>query len=175
MEPIISSLAVQAGKQLINFLSPEKTQKPVNRVAQMERFENRLEESLNPDKADFESFLSANHVTGVSSLELLSDRLKQQLMQDTELREFLNSQPLNADFSLEATEAGWVIQSDTQAIYHLNDDGIAQAAAEKLGRIESILQLAALQPNANLDSLVDQVFDLSNVELSLTQKISLAG
>lgn len=175
MEPIISSLAVQAGKQLINFLSPEKTQKPVNRVSQMDRFENRLEQSLNPQKADFESFLTANHVTGVSSLEILSDRLKQQLMQDTELREFLNSQPLNANFTLEATETGWALQSDTQAVYHLDDNGIAQAAAEKLGKIESILQMASLQPNADLGTLVDQAFDGSNVNVSLNQQISIVS
>jgi len=173
MDPIISTIAVQAGKQLINFLNPEKVQKPVNQVAQMERFENRLEQSMNPEKADFESFLDANHVSSVPQLDLLANRLKQQLMQDGELRTFLNSQPLNAEFTLNETEAGWGIQSDSNAIYHPQDSGVARQVADKLEAIESVLQLASLQPQADLASLVDQAFDLSTAQPNNNTPIAL--
>ena len=159
---ILTSVLVSAGKNLIGDLANgDSDRSKVNRGAQLARFDQRLDAVSNPEKINFKDFLAENQAdNSPASLEYLQRRLKDGLLTDPEISEFANaSGTLKGALTIEKTPTGYSLVNEAGEIYNPEKGSVAEAVVGKLYRIESVLQMVAVDPTISLNRAIDLSFE----------------
>jgi len=159
---IISNVLANAGQHIWNSLT-EDSVSSTSRNEQLQKFENRLDYAINPEKAAFKQFLDENFVSSMEGVNFLSQKLENGILSDPQLAKFVaQNGGLSSDYSIEQRGFNYVLTSESGNEYVVGSNTDLSERVGNLYRLESVKQLAALQPGLNLDTLVDQSFQRSN-------------
>ena len=159
---ILTSVLVSAGKNIIgDLVGGDSDRSKVDRGGQLARFDQRLDAVSNPEKTSFKDFLAENQVeNSPASLEYLEKRLQAGLLSDQEISEFAEANgALDGSLTIEKTATGYSLVNESGEVYSLEKGSVAEAAVDKLYRIESVLQMVSVDPTVSLDKAIDLSFD----------------
>lgn len=157
---ILSSVLVSAGQGLIGKMGESHSSPKLDRSTQLERFDQRLEHALNPEKARFNEFLSEHHVDDVNRALSFRDELKSRLLSQAELNGFVSANGgYDAQFSIDKSASGYSLIGSNGQSYAVESGSEMESLVESVFHLESVLQLAAVSPGLTLNHLVDQAFE----------------
>lgn len=172
MNNIISSVLLSAGKQIIGGLTGSN-QKQVDRTEQLQRFDQRLDFVTNPKKNEFKTFLKNNHAENTISAEYLQKRLKKGLLHQPELSQFVSGNGgLSAPLTIEKSNSGYTLANAAGEIVNIEKGSAMEGLVDKLYHLESVLQLAAVDPGVSLDKVIDLSFE--NDQLKPVSRVNLS-
>lgn len=157
---ILSSVLVSAGQGLIGKMGESHSSPKIDRSKQLEKFDQRLEHALNPGKARFNEFLSEHHVDDVDRALSFRNELKSRLLSQAELNGFVSANGgYDAPFSIDKTANGYSLVGNNGESFAVESGSEMESLVERVFHLESVLQLAAVNPGLSLDRLVDQTFE----------------
>lgn len=159
---ILTSVLASAGKNLINDLvNGDSDRTKIDRGIQLARFEQRLDAVSNPEKTNFKDFLAENQAeNNPASLEYLETRLEEGLLADPEISKFANaSGTLGSSLTIEKSPTGYSLVNESGEVYNLDKGSVEEAVVDKLYRIESVLQMVAVDPTISLERAIDLSFE----------------
>ena len=165
MSNILTSVLVSAGKHLIGELTGSESSKKADRASQLARFDERLDSVVNPDKTQFKTFLEDNHISGQPALEYLQDQLQDTLLTDPNLANFADaSGSLGSELTIDKSPSGYTLMNASGEVLNIEKGTVQEAIVDKLYRIESVLQLAAVDPTLDLDKAIDLSFEADEMK-----------
>ncbi|OPZ68434.1 MAG: hypothetical protein BWY82_02554 [Verrucomicrobia bacterium ADurb.Bin474] len=158
MDPILSSLVVQAGKNLIgNLVGADRTQpvRPQDSEGRMARFEERLQQVMDPVKADLKGFLESNRVNSVQGLEALEDRLINGLVHSKEVTSVDTAKGSVGEWDLVCDSGSLRLESERGDQIDLDPNGDLGRGAKRLVQVRQLLEQAQITPGLPFQSLVN--------------------
>ena len=166
MSSILTSVLLSAGKHLIGEVTGSgNNTKKIDRAEQLARFDQRLDSVVNPDKTAFKTFLDENHIVSKPGLEYLKQRLQDGLLADPEMADFLNvSGTFDDSLTIEKTQSGYTLMNASGEVLNVDKGSMAGAIVGKLYRIESVLQLAAVDPTLDLNKAIEMSFEADDMQ-----------
>ena len=162
MSSLISNVLLGVGKQVWNALSEDRVSPQQNRVDQLQQFGDRLDYAINPEKASFKQLLSDNFIHSLDGVEFLSEKMKDGLMSDPQLAQFVSRNGgTDGDYSIEKQGSHYMLSASNGQEWVVPANSELESKVDALCRLESIKQLAAVQPGLDLGHLVDLAFQES--------------
>ncbi len=163
MSSLISNVLAGVGKQVLNAFTDDASSSKLSHAEQLQQFDKRLDFAVNPEKAQFKEFLQSNFVDSMEGIEFLSQKVKDGLLSDPELAQFVSRNGgLSADFSIDKRGSNFVLTGSEGQEWVVQANSKLEKQVDQLFRLESIKQLAAITPGVGLDQLVEQAFQPSS-------------
>lgn len=160
MDPILSSIVMQAGRHLVGNLMGADRSQPVraqDSEARMARFEERLERAMDPVKADLEGFLESNRVGSIHGLEALESRLMDGLAHSKEVTSVDLERGVPSQWDL-VSESGMLrLENDRGDSIELDPDSALGMGARRLMQVRQLLDQSREAPGLPLGSLLDSM------------------
>lgn len=162
MSSLITNVLTGVGKQVWNSLTDGNTEVNASRASQLQEFQNRLDFAVSPEKASFKSFLQENFVSSLEGIEFLSQKLQDGMLSDPELAGFISRNGgLSADISIEENAGNFVLKGTQGEEWIVPANSELETTVSHLYHLESIRQLASVQPGLDIGQLVDLSFQKS--------------
>lgn len=158
MDPILSSIVVQAGKNLIgNLVGVDRAQpvRPQDSEGRMARFEERLQQVMDPVKADLKGFLESNRVKSVQGLEALEARLINGLVHSKEVASVDMARGGIGKWDLVCDSGNLRLESDRGDWIEVDPNGDLGMGAQRLLQVRQLLEQAQLTPGLPFHSLIN--------------------
>ena len=161
MNGLISNVIMGVGKQLWQSLSDGQGATASTRLEQLQRFEQRLDHAVNPEKAAFKAYLTQQSVDSIEGVEFLSQKLQDRLLSDPSMTQFVaQNGGRSADFMIEQRGEQFVLSGTSGREWVVPANSAVEQTVSQLHHLENIRQLASLRPGLNLPSLVDLAFSV---------------
>ena len=160
MDPILSSIVMQAGRHLVgNLMGADRSQpdRAQDSEARMARFEERLERAMDPVKADLKGFLESNRVGSIQGLEALDSRLMDGLAHSKEVTSVDLERGVPSQWDL-VSESGMLrLENDRGDSIELDPDSALGMGARRLMQVRQLLDQSREAPGLPLGSLLDSM------------------
>ena len=159
MSSLIANVLTGVGKQVWNSITDSSSENNPSREIQLQDFQSKLDFAVSPEKASFKAFLNDNFVNSLQGVEFLSQKLQDGMLSNPELTGFIaRNGGLAADISIEKQAGNFVLRGAQGEEWVVPTNSELETTVSRLYHLESVRQLASLQPGLELDQLVDLSF-----------------
>lgn len=159
MNGLISNVIMGVGKQMWKSFAEPDGAAPVSRAEQLQRFEQRLDFAVHPEKAAFKGYLMSESIDSTQGVEFLTEKLKNGLLSDPALSRFVaQNGGLSGAFSIEQRAGNFVLAGGSGQEWVVPANSALETTVSRLHHLEHIRQLASVRPGLDLNALVDLAF-----------------
>jgi len=164
MSSLIANVLTGVGKQVWNSITEGSAENNASREIQLQDFQSKLDFAASPEKASFKAFLNDNFVNSLQGVEFLSQKLQDSMLSNPELAGFISRNGgLAADISIERQAGNFVLKGAQGEEWVVPTNSELERTVGQLYHLESVRQLASMQPGLELGQLVDLSFQKAAV------------
>jgi hypothetical protein len=152
--------AINVGREVVGMLSDSDNQSTsVARAGQLSEFNARLDQVLQPEKAEFNKFLTNKQIGSIEELSGIVDQLKQTILSDGEMADFLSANGgFEGSFTIDMQGDNFVIQGASGSSYSVPFNSSIRDFVAQLYQAQSVLNASQQNPGMSLSQAVDLAF-----------------